>query len=384
MIWGSGRLLFRAASSARSRSGFRVVRVLRRSFSAVRARPIVAAWLSLAIVGGAALCLVPGSGTRLQSLDIARSATVTVDEPAQLGTGTVAVSAPVEQDEPHYSPGTIPSPPVGQRFALLVGIDNAAGAPALPGTLTDVANTKQALLEYGFPPQNIATLVSANATRANILHGLDALVAEAPASGIAVVLIAGHSRRYGGIEQLLTADGQRVNSTEIAARLQGLRSRAWIAIATCFAGGYALPGIVGPGRVATFASNANSEAYDVGSDGSYMIMGMVHDAMLERRAPESVESAFSWAQASIEKTTPDRVPLMSDGVAGDLVLGQLSGDTSAAPAGPQQGAGYQAAPPAGGDDPSSGDPSDSNGQDAGSYRTLSVCGRANYNCSSSP
>jgi hypothetical protein len=52
-------------------------------------------------------------------------------------------------------------------------------------------------------------------------------------------------------------------------------------------------------------------------------MTMVHDAMLERRAPSSVEDAFGYAERELRANYPERVPSMSDGVRGELVLGDV-------------------------------------------------------------
>ena len=52
---------------------------------------------------------------------------------------------------------------------------------------------------------------------------------------------------------------------------------------------------------------------------------MVKRAMLDRQAPDSVESAFAWAKADLERTHPYRVPSISDGIDGDLVLGRSPG-----------------------------------------------------------
>ncbi len=367
MLWGSGRLLLRAGSLART-------------------RPLVAVYLVVVLIGAGVLCALPGS--RPGRHESARSfGSVSVSSEAAVGSGTVSVSIAKVH---HFSPGTLPAPAPEQRFALLVGINHAVGGTPLEGAVTDALNVKQALLDYGFPPGNITTLLDAQASRAAILQGLDNLVKSTPPSGVAVVAIAAHSRPYGGIDQLLAADGLRVNSTEIASRLQHLRSRAWIALPTCFAGGYALPGIVGHNRIATFASDAGSESYEVGDAGSYLIIDMVREAMIERRAPESVESAFNWAHDSLERTNPNRVPSMSDGVDGDLVLGDMPGaiNTSAAPP-PRQNASYEAQPYNGGsqyaDDPSTEQGSgSSDGESNGGYRTVEVCGRASFRCSQSP
>ena len=180
---------------------------------------------------GAAFAVTHGFGpsTPPRKPEIPRSITLP-DAPAAALDGSASVSVSSTPVVHHYSPGTIPAARPTQRHALLVGINHAAGGRPLQGAVTDALNVKQALLQYGFPSSNVVTLLDGQATRAAILKGLDDLVAQTPDSGLAVVAIAGHSRQYGGVDQLLAADGARVNSTEIASRLQRLRARAWIAL----------------------------------------------------------------------------------------------------------------------------------------------------------
>jgi hypothetical protein len=382
MLWGSGRLLLRAIRLARAGGRRRGPLFARRSLTGLVVVGLLLTWLA---VGNR-----PSVPVRSRHW---RNGTVDVDAAPDLGLGLTAAgpgaignaSLAPPRVVYHYSPGTRPAPPAGTRFALLVGINHAQGASPLQGAVTDALNVKQALLGYGFPQQNVRTLLDAQASRAAILQGLDDLVAETPPSGIAVVAIAAHSRRYGGIDQLLAADGLRIDSTEIASRLQRLRARAWIALPTCYAGGYALPGIVGHNRIATFASDGQSESYEVGRAGSYLIIDMVQEAMTERYAPESVESAFYWAKHRLEQTNPNRVPSMSDGIDGDLVLGDMPGAQADGPPPPQaQRQRGQAqttetdGPPA--DDPSPTPSSDENG---GRNMSLKVCSRNyDYNCPS--
>jgi hypothetical protein len=378
MLWGSGRLLIRAIRLADAGVRRRGPLFARRILTAFALTALLIGWLAL------------GDGTSVPARSRhSRSGAVDVDAapglgPAAAGIGGVgAVSVMGPRTVPHFSPGTRPAPPPGTRFALLIGINHARGASALEGAVTDALNVKQALLDYGFPPQNVRTLLDAQASRAAILQGLDDLVAETPPSGIAVVAIAAHSRRYGGVDQLLAADGLRVDSTEIAGRLQHLRARAWIALPTCYAGGYAIPGIVGHNRIATFASDGRSESYEVGRAGSYLIIDMVQDAMIERYAPQSVESAFYWAQHRLEQTNPNRVPSISDGIDGDLVLGDMPGAQSYGPPPPQAQQAQGRSQTTGSDVPPSDPPTPSSGQTNGRNVGLKVCSRTyDYNCAS--
>ena len=82
---------------------------------------------------------------------------------------------------------------------------------------------------------------------------------------------------------------------ELGERLGHLRAgRAWIAIAACYGAGFTE--VLAPGRILTGASAADALAYESSQYGrSYMVQYMVREAMIERRAPDSVRrSSWSW------------------------------------------------------------------------------------------
>ncbi len=216
-----------------------------------------------------------------------------------------------------------PPPPVAptKRRALIIGINHAAGSRPLAGAVMDARNLGRALGQYGFLEANMSVLLDGEATRADMLSKLDELAAKTPKDGIAVFGLAAHTRVHGGQSHVVAADGALISASELAGRLARVKSKMWVALPTCFAGGYALPGVVGADRVATFASSAREESFELGSSGSYLFINMVRKAMIEGRAPTSVESAFNFAEAEIRGTAPRRVPFMRDGVKGDLILG---------------------------------------------------------------
>ena len=259
-----------------------------------------------------------------------------------------------------------------ERTAVIVGINHAQGTTPLPGSVRDARNLHAALLGYGFREDNITLLLDGQATRSAILGALDSLALRTPASGVAVVAIATHTKRSGGTNLLATADGGRISAAELASRLGAVRSPAWVALPTCYAGGYAKPGIVGYNRVATFASDGNTMSYQAGSAGSFLFIHMVRRAMLEGRSPESVEGAFEFARGEIERDYPERVPSMSDGVPGDLVLGRISSTPHDTSVSTYQGGryGYEHAESSPAPRPES----------RPSRRTVVVCGRFRYNC----
>jgi hypothetical protein len=246
-----------------------------------------------------------------------------------VGSWSVELDLADEVSAPDGGPAAVP-PSTSKRHALIVGINNAKGGKPLPGSVTDAKNMRKALLMYGFKDENIRVLVEGSASRAAILDELSSLAARTPSNGVAVFAVATHTRRYAGTNELLTADGLRISAGELASRLGAVRSRMWVALPTCYAAGYALPGIVGRDRVATFASSADRPSYQLGDAGSFLILNMVRRAMLERQAPGSVEDAFHWAKNTLQETSPDNVPSMSDGIPGEFVLGRIdAGDPQA-------------------------------------------------------
>ena len=204
---------------------------------------------------------------------------------------------------------------------MVIGINHAAGSRPLAGAVADAKNLGKALSKYGFLETNVSMLLDGEATRSEILSKLDELAAKTPKDGVAVFALASHTRKHGGQSHLVAADGRLISASELAGRLAKVKSKMWVALPTCYAGGYALPGVVGNDRVATFASSAKEESFELGTAGSYLFINMVRKAMIEGRAPNSVESAFKFAEAEIRRTAPRRVPFMADGVKGDLVLG---------------------------------------------------------------
>ncbi len=234
-----------------------------------------------------------------------------------------SVSSSVALAAPRATAKPKPPPPVSpaKRRALIIGINHAAGSRPLQGAVADAKNLGRALARYGFLETNVSMLLDGEATRANILSKLTEFAKKTPKDGIAVFALATHTRKQGGQNQLVAADGGLISASELAGGLAKVRSKAWMALPTCFAGGYALPGIVGKNRVATFASSASDKSYELGDAGSYLFINMVRKAMIEGAAPSSVEASFLYAEERIRRTAPNRVPFMRDGVKGDLVLG---------------------------------------------------------------
>jgi hypothetical protein len=196
------------------------------------------------------------------------------------------------------------------------------------------------------------------------------LVAHAGPDATAVFFFAGHVRKLASsTEALVGADGGVVTDAEVADLLRPLQAgRTWIAIAGCYGGGFTET--LAPGRILTGAASANRLAYENSAFGrSYMVEFMVRRAMIERRSPGSVESAFAWAHAELQRQYPNRVPVQFDYFDGDLALngGQLPSapapasapapPTTDAPSGGSTG-GSGSSPPPGSQEPGPPPPKD--------------------------
>lgn len=273
----------------------------------------------------------------------------------------------------------------GKATALIVGISQPRGTRSLPGSVADATNLRDALLAYGFSSSNITMLLDGAATRPAILNALDSLAARTPRSGVAVFAIATHTKRQGGSNSLATAEGRRISARELAGRLRAVRARTWVALPTCYAEGYALPGIVGPRRIATFATTADRPSYQAGEAGSILFIHLVRRAMLEGRAPYSVETAFAFAHREIDGAYPEYLPTMSDGIPGDLVLGRWHGASNGRPVvqaserRPETDDSTQLDPEA---SRAAGDADPPPQPEGEGHSGFAVCGRVRYNCSS--
>jgi hypothetical protein len=231
----------------------------------------------------------------------------------------------------NYVPTAYHSSSPQAKTALIIGIGSAPGADPLPGSITDAKTVRTALLDYGFPSQNITMLLDSQATRGAILNALDALAARSSSSGVAVVSITTHSSNSGSENSMRAWDG-RVYAHELGSRLGRVRGRLVTFLPTCYSGGYAVPGVVGANRIAVFSSPASEKSWQLGEAGSWMILYMVKYGMINGGAPTSVESAFGYAKHRLEKEAPDRVPHMSDGISGDMKLGPVTWLKPKAPA----------------------------------------------------
>ena len=306
-----------------------------------------AAVIATVVVGAFVTQVIAQPGTQAVSPTITPKRVVATPTPEETAAPTkrskvkkaVAPAAPVS-----YRPAPKPKQVVkadpgistkvagaADKVALLVGINKAPGSTPLEGSITDVNNMKNALLMYGFKESNIQVLTEGKASRTGILNGLSSLSARSKSNGIAVFLLATHSGQSGGDLTFATGGGGRISRHELASHLGRVKGRLFSMLPTCYSKGYALPGVVGKNRIAVFSSSADEYTWQMGGAGSWLVYYMVKHAMVNRKAPQSVEKSFAWAKAKINAELAERAPILSDGIPGDLVLGKVPAAAKPAP-----------------------------------------------------
>jgi hypothetical protein len=240
-------------------------------------------------------------------------------------------------------------------WAVLVGIDDYPGTRHdLTAAKNDVASVKAALTALGTPEDHLLVIEDGQARIDVVRAGIEWLNAHAGPDSVAVFFFAGHVRKVGpDREALATAEGRAITDEELANRFTRLSARrAWIGIAGCYGGGFTE--VMAPGRVLTGAAPANEVAYESSAFGrSYMVEYMIQQAMVEGRAPQTVQTAFAYAADALARDYPGRQPVQVDKSDGSLALGtQPQPTASSSP--PAEGSQPSPPPPsAGGPPPSS-------------------------------
>lgn len=274
-----------------------------------------------------------------------------VPETAPVPTTLAPPAAPVV-DRPIVAPASFPKtrttapprrtayaggPKDGGVWAVIVGIDDYPGGDAdLKAAVADARDVDSALAAYGVPANRRMVLLDRDATGDNIRGALAWIAGRASADSTAVFFYSGHVRQVAGDadrdgevidEALVGADGDNVFDGQVADLLRKSEARAtWLGIAACYGAGF--DDAMAPGRILTAAAGENDVAYENSSLGhSYMVEYMVRRAMLQGRAPGSVQEAFAWARAQIARDYPNRQPAILDRSRGPMVLGR----TTAAP-----------------------------------------------------
>lgn len=216
-------------------------------------------------------------------------------------------------------------PASGGTWAVIVGIDDYPGQGSdLRAAVNDATDVDLALAGMGVPAENRLVLLNGEATAAGIRDALGWLSSRAAADATAVFFYGGHVRKTGPVtEAMVAADGVLITDRELASHLSHLAAgRAWIAMASCYGGGFTE--VLGPGRILTGAAPADALAYETTRYGrSFLVQYMVREAMIERKAPGSVQAAFAYATAELARRHPARLPVQVDLAGAPLDLGMV-------------------------------------------------------------
>lgn len=97
--------------------------------------------------------------------------------------------------------GTSPLAPAARRYAVVIGVgdysyvdrlNNIPESSSLPGVATDVQNMANLFRKLGFKPEDVTTLLNADATAANVLAALNTVARKAGPKDLIAVYISGH------------------------------------------------------------------------------------------------------------------------------------------------------------------------------------------------
>ncbi|HEX2040224.1 MAG TPA: caspase family protein [Acidimicrobiales bacterium] len=207
-------------------------------------------------------------------------------------------------------------------WAVIVGINDYPGVTHdLRSAVADAEDVDAALAGMGVPADHRLVLKDGQVTRKVLRSAAEWLAERAGPDAVAVFFFAGHVRKAGATtEAMVAADGGTVTDAELAGLLRGVQARrSWVAIAACYGGGFTE--VLRPGVVLTGAAPADKEAYEnLGFGRSYLVQYMVREAMIQGRAPGTVQEAFDYARRAIEHAYPHREPVQFDHAGGPLDL----------------------------------------------------------------
>lgn len=204
-----------------------------------------------------------------------------------------------------------PTDPAGDRWALLVGINEHLGPVADNTASAEDADRLQAVLvREGWDPDRIVTMTDTDATGAMIREGLDWLARSSGPDATVVFHYSGHSKKWYGdggaiVDQALwPTDDDFVHRDDLAAALDEVEHAAlWGNMATCEAAGFDVGALTGDGRVWTFSSAADEKSYE-DPDHGHSVWGRF---LLDRglwRSPDAVPSVQdAYAVAAPHATT---------------------------------------------------------------------------------
>jgi hypothetical protein len=205
-------------------------------------------------------------------------------------------------------------------WAVVIGINDYPGDDHdLNYAVNDATDAVDALRSQG-AADHFMFLRDGQVTVEVFRAAISWLTNHAGPDAVAVLYYAGHVKKIRNSEAIVTADGGTITDRELASWLRPLAARnMWITMAACYGGGFTE--LLAPGRVLTAAAGPDDMAYESSAFGrSYLGEYMVHRAIVQGAAADTVQSAFSWAQAKISQEYPGREPVQYDNSDGALSL----------------------------------------------------------------
>lgn len=199
-------------------------------------------------------------------------------------------------------------PPGGDRWALLVGVNDHQGSTRdNRGAVGDAEAMRQLLVRSGWSPDRIRVLTDGAATAAGIREGLSWLAANSSESSFSVFAYSGHVKQRGSTVYLWPHDNQWIPDLEVAENLRRIRGFGWTHIAGCEAAAFD-KGVAGPRMLVTASSQGHEKSYEYGADVARSVFGslLVDQGMLARAADVNRDSKVSIQEAF--QYAADRAP----------------------------------------------------------------------------
>ncbi len=205
------------------------------------------------------------------------------------------------------------------KWALLVGINNYRGAVAkTAGSVGDVEDLKQVLINSGWPADHVRTLTDDQATGEAIRAGWRWLASVSTDASFSVFHYSGHTKQMSGDkdrdgealdEYLWPVDNNFLSDAELGAAMRRVKGHSWTDMSGCEAAGYD-DGISAPTRLFTGASRENEKGYDSADWKNSIFTGLLADrGITQGRADANtdgivtIHEAFKYAEVNAPELT---------------------------------------------------------------------------------
>lgn len=240
-----------------------------------------------------------------------------------------------------------PADPAGERWALLVGINEHVGAVAdNTASREDAERLEALLLREGWDPDRVVTVTDTDATGEMLREGLAWLARSSGPDATVVFHYAGHSKKWYGDDgaivdlALWPTDDDFVRRDELAALLGEVEHDAlWGNVAACEAAGFDVGDLTGDGRVWTFSSRADEKSYEDPDHGHSVWGRFLLDRELWRAdgPTPSVQDAFAaagpdaTAYTSLQEPFGPQTPVLVDDLGAPFTVTVPDGLAAAPP-----------------------------------------------------